>query len=91
MIFVGLKLMSTTCNNDSIIDSFSQIFKKNKFSFIIRILGIFLLLFITLGSNVSTWITTLIGIIGANINSKRTVVIHLTFNICGCLLFIPIL
>ena len=48
-------------------------------------------LFITLGANVGTCVTALIGIIGANINAKRTAVIHLTFNICGCLLFTPIL
>ena len=48
-------------------------------------------LFITLGANVGTCITALLGIIGANINSKRTAVIHLSFNIFGCLLFTPIL
>jgi phosphate:Na+ symporter len=48
-------------------------------------------LFITLGANVGTCVTALIGIIGGNINAKRTAVIHLTFNIFGCLLFTPIL
>ena len=48
-------------------------------------------LFITLGANVGTCVTALIGIIGTNINSKRTAVIHLVFNISGCLLFTPVL
>ena len=48
-------------------------------------------LFITLGANVGTCVTALIGIIGGNINAKRAAIIHLTFNICGCLLFTPIL
>ena len=34
-------------------------------------------LYITLWANIGTCITALIGIIGANLNSKRTAVIHL--------------
>ena len=48
-------------------------------------------LYITLGANIGTCVTALIGSIGANLNSKRTAVIHLTFNISGCLIFTPIL
>ena len=48
-------------------------------------------LFITLGANIGTCVTALIGIICANQNSKRTAIIHLTFNIVGCTLFTPIL
>jgi phosphate:Na+ symporter len=48
-------------------------------------------LFITLGANVGTCVTALIGIIGTNKNSKRVAVIHLIFNISGRLLFPPIL
>ena len=48
-------------------------------------------LYITLGANIGTCVTALIGIIGANLNSKRTAVIHLTFNITGCIIFTPIL
>ena len=48
-------------------------------------------LFITLGANIGSCVTALIGIIGANQNSKRTAIIHLTFNILGCALFTPIL
>jgi phosphate:Na+ symporter len=33
----------------------------------------------------------MIGIIGANTNSKRTALIHLLFNVSGCLIFTPIL
>ena len=48
-------------------------------------------LFITLGANVGTCVVALIGIIGSNINSKRAAIIHLTFNLFGCIIFTPIL
>ena len=48
-------------------------------------------LFITLGANIGTCVIALIGIIGTNVNSKRTAIIHLTFNLFGCLIFTPIL
>jgi phosphate:Na+ symporter len=48
-------------------------------------------LFITLGANVGTCVTALIGIIGANTNSKRTALIHFIFNMSGCIIFTPIL
>ena len=118
MIFVGLKLMSDSCNDKSIKDSFEEILKKISFPLLLELLGVIFTaiiqsssamtgivivmvenkvmdmnngLFITLGANVGTCVTAIIGIIGANINSKRTAVIHLTFNICGCLLFTPLL
>ena len=118
MIFVGLKLMSNACNDDSIKSSFEEVLKKISFPLLLEFLGVIFTaiiqsssamtgivivmvsnkvmdmnngLFITLGANIGTCVTALIGIIGANINSKRTAVIHLTFNICGCVLFTPIL
>lgn len=118
MIFVGLKLMSDSCNDKSIKSSFEDVLKKISFPLLLELLGVIFTaiiqsssamtgivivmvsnevmnmnngLFITLGANVGTCVTALIGIIGANINAKRTAVIHLTFNICGCLLFTPIL
>ena len=118
MIFVGLKLMSDACNDESIKGSFEEVLSKIDFPLLLEFLGVVFTaiiqsssamtgivivmvgnkvmnmnngLFITLGANVGTCVTALIGIIGANINSKRTAVIHLTFNICGCLLFTPIL
>ena len=118
MIFVGLKLMSDACNDQSIKGSFEEVLSKIDFPLLLEFLGVIFTaiiqsssamtgivivmvgnkvmnmnngLFITLGANVGTCVTALIGIIGANINSKRTAVIHLTFNICGCLLFTPIL
>ena len=48
-------------------------------------------LFITLGANVGTCVVALIGIIGTNVNSKRAAIIHLTFNLLGCIIFTPIL
>ena len=117
MIFVGLKMMSSACNDDSIKGPFKNILEKIGFPLILEFLGIIFTaiiqsssamtgiviimvegvmslkngLFITLGANVGTCVTALIGIIGANKNSKRTAVIHLIFNISGCLLFTPIL
>jgi phosphate:Na+ symporter len=48
-------------------------------------------LFITLGANIGTCVTALLGIIGANTNSKRTALIHFIFNFTGCVIFTPIL
>ena len=118
MIFVGLKMMSSACNDDSIKNAFQSVLEKISFPLLLEILGVIFTaiiqsssamtgivivmvgnkvmsmtngLFITLGANVGTCVTALIGIIGANNNSKRTAVIHLIFNIAGCLLFTPIL
>jgi len=118
MIFVGLKMMSSACNDDSIKSAFEDVLEKISFPLLLEFLGIIFTaiiqsssamtgivivmvgnkvmgmhngLFITLGANVGTCVTALIGIIGANNNSKRTAVIHLIFNISGCLLFTPIL
>ena len=118
MIFVGLKMMSSACNDESIKGAFQSVLEKISFPLLLEILGVIFTaiiqsssamtgivivmvgnkvmsmgngLFITLGANVGTCVTALIGIIGANNNSKRTAVIHLIFNISGCLLFTPIL
>jgi phosphate:Na+ symporter len=118
MIFVGLKMMSQACSDDSIKEPFQKILQKIKFPLFLEILGVVFTaiiqsssamtgivlimvsqkvmdmyygLFITLGANVGTCVTALLGIIGANDNSKRTAIIHLIFNISGCLLFTPIL
>ena len=118
MIFVGLKLMSSACNDDSIKDFMADVLQKVNFPLLLEFFGILFTaiiqsssamtgiiivmvgngamgmdsgLFITLGANVGTCVTALLGIIGANDNSKRTAVIHLTFNICGVLIFTPIL
>ncbi len=49
-------------------------------------------IFITLGSNIGTCATSLISSFGTNINARRTAVIHLLFNVIGCLMFfIPLL
>ena len=99
MIFVGLKLMSNACNDESIKSSFEGILKKISFPLLLEFLGVIFTaiiqsssamtgivivmvsngvmdmnngLFITLGANVGTCVTALIGIIGGNINAKRT-------------------
>ena len=118
MVFVGLELMSSSCDNESIKSGFKKAFEKISFPLLLELLGIIFTailqsssamtglvivmisnqainiqnaLFITLGANIGSCVTALIGIIGTNINSKRTAIIHLTFNILGCVLFTPIL
>ena len=118
MIFVGLKMMSSACDDDSIRDAFKDILQKLDFPLLLEILGVIFTaiiqsssamtgivivmvgnqamtlrngLFITLGANVGTCVTALLGIIGANTNSKRTALIHFIFNMSGCLIFTPLL
>ena len=45
-------------------------------------------LFLTLGSNIGTCITSLISSIGTSTNAKRTAVVHLVFNLFGCLVML---
>ena len=118
MIFVGLKIMSSACNDESIKSQFKTVFEKIQFRLLLEFLGIIFTallqsstamtglviimisnqamtmknaLFITLGANIGTCVIALIGIIGTNVNSKRAAIIHLTFNLFGCLIFTPIL
>lgn len=44
--------------------------------------------FIILGSNIGTCVTSLVSSVGTSTNAKRTAVIHLLFNLIGCILFI---
>lgn len=44
--------------------------------------------FIILGSNIGTCITSIISSIGTSTNAKRTAIIHLLFNLLGCLICI---
>ena len=48
-------------------------------------------LFLALGSNIGTTITALMVSAGANVNAKRTALVHTIFNLFGCLLFTPII
>lgn len=45
-------------------------------------------LFLALGSNIGTCITSIMSSAGTNVNAKRTAVVHLMFNLFGCLIFI---
>lgn len=45
-------------------------------------------LFLALGSNIGTCITSILSSAGTNVNAKRTAIVHLLFNTFGCLLFI---
>ena len=42
---------------------------------------------IILGQNIGTTVTALLSSIGANINARRTAVVHLSFNLVGSILF----
>ena len=48
-------------------------------------------LFLVLGANIGTCVTALLASMGANVNAKRTALLHLTFKILGALLFTIIL
>lgn len=43
---------------------------------------------ILLGANVGTCLTSIISSIGASVNARRTAMVHLLFNVAGCLIFI---
>jgi len=45
-------------------------------------------LFLALGSNIGTCITSIMSSAGTNVNAKRTALVHLMFNLFGCLLFL---
>jgi phosphate:Na+ symporter len=45
-------------------------------------------MFITMGANVGTCLTSLISSLSGNTNAKRTAMIHLLFNVIGSLIFI---
>ena len=43
---------------------------------------------IILGANVGTCLTSLLSSMGASVNAKRTAMVHLLFNVAGCIIFI---
>lgn len=43
---------------------------------------------IILGANVGTCFTSLLSSMGANVNAKRAAMVHLLFNVAGCVIFI---
>lgn len=43
---------------------------------------------IILGANVGTCLTSIISSVGANVNARRTAMVHLLFNVAGCFIFI---
>ena len=45
-------------------------------------------LFLALGSNIGTCITSILSSAGTHVNAKRTAIVHLLFNTFGCILFI---
>lgn len=44
--------------------------------------------FIILGSNIGTCVTSIVSSVGTNTNAKRTALIHLLFNVIGCVICI---
>lgn len=45
-------------------------------------------LFLALGSNIGTCVTSILSSAGTNVNAKRTAFVHLAFNTFGCVIFI---
>lgn len=54
----------------------------------IKVLSFSNALFLALGANIGTCITSILSSAGTSVNAKRTAVVHLLFNIFGCLIFI---
>lgn len=44
-------------------------------------------LFLALGSNIGTCVTSIMSSAGTNVNAKRTALVHLLFNLFGCIIF----
>ena len=61
MIFVGLKLMSTACNEDSIKDSFSEILKKINFPLLLELLGMIFTAIIQSSSAMTGIVIVMVG------------------------------
>ncbi len=45
-------------------------------------------LFLALGSNIGTCVTSIMSSAGTNVNAKRTALVHLLFNFFGCVIFL---
>ncbi len=45
-------------------------------------------LFLALGSNIGTCLTSILSSAGTQVNAKRTAIVHLLFNTFGCLIFL---
>ena len=45
-------------------------------------------LFLALGSNIGTCITSIMSSAGTHVNAKRTAIVHLLFNTFGCIVFV---
>ena len=54
----------------------------------IRVLPFENALFLALGSNIGTCITSIMSSAGTQVNAKRTAIVHLLFNTFGCIIFI---
>ncbi len=54
----------------------------------IRVLSFENALFLALGSNIGTCVTSIMSSIGTCTNAKRTAVVHLLFNFLGCVIFL---
>ena len=78
MIFVGLSVMTSS------MDVFS---KSDKISAFLTKVSNPALLYIILGSNIGTCITSLIASVGTSTNARRTAIIHLMFNVIGVTIF----
>jgi phosphate:Na+ symporter len=52
------------------------------------LISINMAIFITLGSNIGTCFTSIIASLGTSVNARRTAILHLTFNVIGCIIFI---
>ncbi len=54
----------------------------------IKVLSFENALFLALGSNIGTCVTSIMSSAGTHVNAKRTAIVHLLFNTFGCLIFL---
>lgn len=81
LIFIGI-VLTALVHSSSTITSLMVVLAS------IKVLSFNNALFLALGSNIGTCITSIMSSAGTNVNAKRTAVVHLLFNTFGCLLFL---
>ena len=81
LIFIGI-IITALVHSSSTITSLMVVLAS------IGVLSFENALFLALGSNIGTCITSILSSAGTHVNAKRTAIVHLLFNTFGCILFI---
>lgn len=81
LIFIGI-VLTALVHSSSTITSLMVVLAS------INVLSFDNALFLALGSNIGTCVTSILSSAGTHVNAKRTALVHLCFNVIGCLIFI---